>query len=349
MIRLLIVGTGAMADTHARAFAATDGVSIAAGVDTNPENLQNFTKKHNISQGVGSIEEALAWGEFDAVCNVTPDAVHHRVAMPCLAAGKHMLCEKPLATNHADAAEMARAAADAGVVNMVNFTYRNSPALIKAAEIVAAGQIGDIRHFEGSYLQSWLTQPAWGDWQTEDQWLWRLSKRHGSHGVLGDVGIHILDFATHVAGADVAQLSCRLATFPKAPDDCIGDYTLDANDSAMMHLTLTNGAAGVIHASRFASGHLNDLKLRIFGTKGGLIVTHTYGKDHLQICAGDDLITGMWSDVETPPVPTIFQRFIAAIRGEGDSNPSFAHGANLQRVLDSAVASDTNQSIDQVV
>ncbi|MEJ6404257.1 Gfo/Idh/MocA family protein [Yoonia sp. 2307UL14-13] len=349
MIRLLVVGTGGMADTHANAFAAIEGVSIVAGVDTNPENLRNFTKNHNIAHGFATIQEALAWGDFDAVCNVTPDAVHHRVAMPCLAAGKHMLCEKPLATSHADASEMAQAAAAAGIVNMVNFTYRNSPALMKAAEIVAADGIGDMRHFEGSYLQSWLTQPAWGDWRTEDQWLWRLSKGHGSHGVLGDVGIHILDFATYAAGANVARVSCRLATFPKAPDDRIGNYRLDANDSAMMHVTLTNGAAGVIHASRFASGHLNDLHLRLFGTKGGLIVTHTHGKDHLQMCAGDDLITGTWVDIETPPVPTIFERFIAAIRGKGDSRPSFAHGADLQRVLDAAVTSDTNQSTDQVV
>jgi predicted dehydrogenase len=114
--------------------------------------------------------------------------------------GKHVLCEKPLATRYPDALAMAEAAAEAGVVNMVNLSYRNVPALQAAARMVAEGAIGPVRHFEASYLQSWLTQPAWGDWKTESQWLWRLSTAHGSKGVLGDVGIHILDYATFIAG-----------------------------------------------------------------------------------------------------------------------------------------------------
>jgi predicted dehydrogenase len=157
------------------------------------------------------VQEAIAWGEFDAVTNVTPDAAHYPTTLPFLAAGKHVLCEKPLATNAKDAEEMAAAAAKAGVVNMVNLSYRNVPALQKAAQMVRDGAIGTIRHFEASYLQSWLTQPAWGHWDREPQWLWRLSTKHGSKGVLGDVGIHILDFATFIAGMDATQVSCLLA------------------------------------------------------------------------------------------------------------------------------------------
>jgi len=117
---------------------------------------------------------------------------------------------------------------------MVNLSYRNVPALQKAAQMVRDGAIGTIRHFEASYLQSWLTQPAWGHWDREPQWLWRLSTKHGSKGVLGDVGIHILDFATFIAGMDATQVSCLLQTFDKAPGGQIGDYVLDANDSATM-------------------------------------------------------------------------------------------------------------------
>jgi predicted dehydrogenase len=349
MIRVLIVGTGGMANQHAESYAAMDGVQVVAGVDPNAQNLHAFNAKHGITHAFDGINEALAWGEFDAVSNVTPDATHHRTTMPFLAAGKHVLCEKPLAVNAADADDMARAAQAAGVANMVNLSYRNVPALMQAADMVAAGQIGAVRHFEASYLQSWLTQPAWGDWQTEDQWLWRLSTQHGSMGVLGDVGVHILDFATFAAGSDTARVSCRLKTFKKADGDQIGQYPLDANDSMTMQVALENGAVGVIHASRFASGHINDLRLRLFGTEGGLEVQFENEISTLRSCIGGDMLTAAWTDVPLQPVATNHTRFIDAIRTRKQVSPDFARGAALQRVLDLAVRSDTDGARDQAV
>ncbi len=325
-----------MANTHAEAFAAIPGVTLAAGVDTRAAQLDAFRARHGIAKGFASVAEALNWGRFDAVANVTPDAVHHPTTLPCLAAGKHVLCEKPLATSAVLAGEMVAAAAAAGVVNMVNFSYRNVPALQEAARLVAAGAIGALRHFEASFLQSWLAQPAWGDWRTQPQWLWRLSTAHGSKGVLGDVGIHILDFATYAAGLPVTQVSCRLTTFPKAPGDRIGDYPLDANDSATMQLSLDGGALGTVAATRFAPGHLNDLRLRLYGTAGGLEVSFERGESRLRACLSPGLETALWQDIACPAVPTIYQRFIAAIRGEAAPDPTFARGAELQRLLDRA-------------
>jgi predicted dehydrogenase len=234
---------------------------------------------------------------------------------------------------------MATAAAQSGVVNMVNLSYRNVPALQHAARMVRDGAIGTIRHFEASYLQSWLTQPAWGYWDREPQWLWRLSAAHGSKGVLGDVGIHILDFATFIAGIEAIEVSCLLQTFDKAPGGRIGDYVLDANDSATMQLRLANGALGTVAATRFATGHLNDLRLRLYGQTGGLEVSFENAVSRLRACLGDNIQTGTWTDIDCPPVPTIYVRFIAAIRGEGAAEPDFARGAVLQRLLDRAEAS----------
>ena len=338
-VRILILGTGGMAKNHAEAFAAIPGVSIVAGIDTRAEPLAAFRKAHDIPHGFASVDEAIAWGGFDAVTNVTPDAAHYPTTLPFLAAGKHVLCEKPLATNAKDAEAMTAAAAQAGVVNMVNLSYRNVPALQQAAQMVRDDAIGTVRHFEASYLQSWLTQPAWGHWDREPQWLWRLSTKHGSKGVLGDVGIHILDFATFIAGMDATQVSCLLQTFDKAPGGQIGDYVLDANDSATMQLRLANGALGTVAATRFATGHLNDLRLRLYGQTGGLEVGFEKTESRLRACLGEDIGTGTWTDVECPPVPTIYDRFIAAIRGERDADPDFARGAALQRLLDRAVES----------
>ncbi len=344
-IRVLILGTGGMANNHATCLAAIEGVTLVGGVDTRPEQLAAFCDRHHIEHRFTSLADALAWGQFDAVTNVTPDAAHYATTMPVLAAGKHILCEKPLATNHAQAAEMAAAAARAGVVNMVNLSYRNGKALQKAAQLVASGAIGTVRHFEASYLQSWLTQPAWGDWRTESQWLWRLSTKHGSKGVLGDVGIHILDYATFIAGADPVDISARLVTFDKAPGNQIGEYPLDANDSATMQMRLANGALGTVAATRFATGHMNDLRLRIYGDKGGLEVLFERDESRLNGCLGDDMLTATWHAIDCPDVPNIYQRFIAAIRGEGAATPDFARGAALQKMLDQAEASANQNGV----
>lgn len=349
MVRLLVIGTGGMAANHARAFAAMPGVELVGGVDPRSEPLAAFNAEHGIARGFASLDEALAWGAFDAATNVTPDAAHYPTTMPLLAAGKHVLCEKPLATNAADAEAMAEAAARAGVVNMVNLSYRDVPALQKAAAMVRAGEIGEVRHFEASYLQSWLTQPGWGDWRTDPKWLWRVSTAHGSKGVLGDVGIHILDFATCIAGQDAAQVSCLLKTFDKAPGGRIGDYVLDANDSATMQIVLENGALGTVAATRFASGHLNDLRLRIYGDRGGLEVGFENRVSRLRACLSPDLETAAWHEVECPPVPTIYQRFVAAIRGEGAADPDFARGAALQRLLDRAEESSVESGLSLAV
>ncbi|MDQ1195590.1 putative dehydrogenase [Rhizobium sp. SORGH_AS 787] len=209
-MKLLILGTGGMANTHATHFSQISGVETVAAVDVDEVIVRAFAARHNIPLTFTSLDDALAWGEFDAVANVTPDAIHHPTSLKLLAAGKHVFCEKPLAETYAKASEMADAAEKAGLVAMVNLTYRNVAPLQEARKMVLEGRIGKLRHLEASYLQSWLVSKAWGDWMTESKWLWRLSTKHGSNGVLGDVGIHILDFASYGAGSDVERIFTRL-------------------------------------------------------------------------------------------------------------------------------------------
>ncbi len=182
---------------------------MVGGVDIVPDRLAAFCSEHKIAKALSNLEEALTWGEFDAVANVTPDAVHHPTTLLAIAAGKHVFCEKPLATDSTKAIEMTDAIGKAGLVGMVNLTYRNSPALQKGRQMVLDGAIGAVRHVEASHLQSWLVGKAWGDWRTESKWLWRLSKKHGSNGALGDIGIHIVDFASYGAGTRRRSTSSR--------------------------------------------------------------------------------------------------------------------------------------------
>jgi predicted dehydrogenase len=335
-LRVLILGTGGMARVHAESFKKIPGVEVVAGVDMRADALDVFCDTHGIEHRFTSLEAAIEWGGFDAASNVTPDSVHYATTLTLLAAGKHVLCEKPLSTDFGRASEMADAARAAGVVNMVNLSYRNFAATQKAAEMIRAGALGTIRHFEANYLQSWLTQSKWGDWRTESKWLWRLSKRHGSKGVLGDVGIHIIDFATYIADSLPVDVSSRLKTFSKAPGDKIGEYDLDANDSFVMHAELADGAIGTITATRFASGHHNDLTLRIYGDLGGMEVALIKDKGHLRVCLGEDMLTEEWRDVPLDPVLNMYERFAAACMGKGPMEPDFGRGAALQRILDLA-------------
>lgn len=340
-MRLLILGTGGMAKNHARHFAAIAGVSVVGGVDVDPARLAKFNEDNGIAHGFSSLDAALAWGEFDAVANVTPDSIHHPTAIAALKAGKHVFCEKPLATDAIKAFEMVAVAEASGLVNMVNLTYRNVAPLQEARQIVTSGQIGAVKHVEASYLQSWLVSKAWGDWRTESQWLWRLSKKHGSNGVLGDIGVHILDFASFGSGLDIEHVFARLKTFDKAPGNRIGEYELDANDSFTMAVDFSNGALGVIHATRWATGHFNELRLRVYGERGGVEVQHRHDGSRLRVCLGADAETGTWQEMEVPPVPTNYQRFAEAVRSGRAEQPDFRHAAELQKVLDLAMLSDS--------
>ncbi|PCJ95153.1 MAG: oxidoreductase [Hyphomicrobiales bacterium] len=340
MQKLLILGTGGMAHTHAAAFAAIPDCKIVVAVDNNPDNLAQFCAEFGVETRFNDLADAIAWGEFDAALNVTPDPIHHPTTMALIAAGKHVFCEKPLAETYPLAKEMADGIEAKNLVGMVNLTYRNSAGIQLAHELVRDGEIGEVRHFEASYRQSWLVGNHWGDWQTEQRWLWRLSEAHGSLGVLGDVGIHILDFAGFAANSEVAEISCKLKTFHKAENDRIGDYPLDANDSAIMNIELKNGALGVIHASRFATGYANALKLVVHGTKGAVRVDLDQSWDHLDICRGDNVHTQAWERIKAPDVKTNYARFIDALNNGQTQDPSFRTAANLQKVLDLCVESD---------
>lgn len=336
-MRLLILGTGGMANNHAMRFSEISDVDIVAAVDVDEGRVRAFALRHNIPLTFTSLDDAIAWGEFDAAANVTPDNIHHSTTLALIAAGKHVFCEKPLAENYAKAAEMADAAEKSGLIAMVNLTYRNVAPLQKARAMVLGGEIGAIRHLEASYLQSWLVSKAWGDWTSESKWLWRLSTKHGSNGVLGDVGIHILDFAAYAAGSELERVSARLKTFDKAPGNRIGEYDLDANDSFAMVAEFANGAMGVIHASRWATGHLNELRLRMHGDKGAIEVIHTPNGSALRVCSGPDVENAVWRDVDAGTVPTNYQRFAAAVRTGTPHDPGFRHAADLQMVLDHAM------------
>ena len=344
-LSVLLVGLGNMGAQHAQRYSAMPDVNVTAAVDVDEERLRAFCSTHGIAHGYFSVEEALSNHYFDAASIVTPDAWHSQGSIACLNAGIRVLCEKPLSDSLESSCDMVEAAEQTGLLNTVNLTYRLSGSLHQARQWVDQGRLGDIRHVEASYRQSWLCSPYWGDWKTEDTWLWRLSTAHGSAGVLGDIGIHILDFVTAGVGMEIAGLQCRLKTFDKVPGNKIGDYNLDANDSCALAVEFANGALGSVHLSRYQTGYVNDLFLTIHGTEGAVKVSTGNEGDKLTACLDEDIHTQTWRDIPCVEQADTFERFIMAIRnGDAQCEPDFAHAAKLQQVMQACVDSHEKES-----
>ncbi len=214
--------------------------------------------------------------DVDLVDICTPGDTHAEIAIAALAAGKHVLCEKPLANTVAEAEVMTRAAASApgGAKAMVGFSYRRVPAVALARQIVAEGRIGTLRHVRAQYLQDWIAD--------ENAPLsWRLDRERAGSGALGDIGAHIIDLAQFITGDAIAGVSGLLETFvserPVAAESSglpgsagaeRGPVTVD--DAAVFIARFASGAIGTFEATRFAWGRKNAIRIEVNGSRGSL-------------------------------------------------------------------------------
>ena len=327
-----------MANQHAEHFAKIKGIALTSCLDVVPGRAAAFAQRHGVARVAERLEDLL--DQVDAVALVTPDRFHADGALAVLAAGKHLLCEKPLTVTLAEARGVAKAAVRAekrGQIGMVNFSYRRSAALQKAIALRQSGSLGELRHAHAFYLQSWIATPIWGHW-TSEQWLWRMSTAAGSGGVLGDVGCHLLDLMTSVTG-DVAKVRCALGNFPKLGEDG-KRYTrwkgqaLDANDTAIIELELEAGGLALLHLSRWATGHANHLRLEVHGTEGAVMFDLDRSYEALDTCLGKDTARANWQTQQLKPAPTIYQRFVKAIQSGASDQPDLLRGAQIQAYLD---------------
>ncbi|RSN17631.1 dehydrogenase [Streptomyces sp. WAC 05977] len=209
----------------------------------------------------------IARDDVDLVDICTPGDSHAEIAIAALEAGKHVLCEKPLANTLAEAEAMAEAAAKAranGVRSMVAFNYRRVPALAHARKLVASGALGEIRHVRSVYLQDWLSD-------AQAPMTWRLHKDKAGSGALGDLGAHIVDAAQFVTGETITGVSALTSTFVKErPDGDGGTGQVTVDDTALFLGRFTGGAVASFEATRFALGRKNAMRLEINGSKASL-------------------------------------------------------------------------------
>lgn len=336
MLRLGIVGTGAMADYHAQRFAKIPGLRIAAVCDKSLAKAAAFAEGRGIRASFREVSAMAASGLVDAVSIASIDGAHEQAALAALDRGLPVFCEKPLARGLKAAEAMAAAARRAGAPALVNFSKRNGGLLSLARRLAAEGRIGALRGAEFFYLQSWLIQDAWGDWRTTPRWRWRLDEEQSTWGVIGDLGSHLFDAALYVLGGAKVR-SCAARRFEPAAADLASLAGRPAFES--FEARLEAEGQGALEAGAKAGwsvpGRLDAFGLAITGDSGSMRLDFDRSRSRLFLREGED---GPELGLEAPSVPSTYERFAALASGSEDPLPGedidFERGLAVQRLID---------------
>ena len=336
----------------------------------NADAVQAAATKLGWSETETDWRKLLGHDDVQLIDVCTPGDSHAEIAIAALEAGKHVLCEKPLANTVAEAEAMTAAAEKAsaqGIRSMVGFTYRRVPAIALARKLVAEGKIGTVRHVRAQYLQDWISDP-------EAPLSWRLDKEKAGSGALGDIGAHIVDLTQFITGDRIAEVSGQLETFvkerPKAAEHSglsgtasteRGPVTVD--DAAVFITKFKSGALGVFEATRFATGRKNAIRIEINGSAGSLAFDfEDMNLLHYYDATEDPETAGFRRILATEPVHPYVAAWwppghllgyehgfthqvvdlVTAIADGRDPEPSFADGLQIQRVL--AAVEDSSNS-----
>jgi predicted dehydrogenase len=317
--------------------------------------------------------QVITRDDIDVVDIVTPGDSHAEIAIAALEAGKHVLCEKPLANTVAEAEAMADAAERAaarGIRSMVGFTYRRVPAATFAKQLVAEGRLGEIRQVRAEYLQDWLAD-------ADAPLTWRMQKERAGSGALGDIGAHAIDLTEFITGESVERVSGILETIVAerpllaegvglsgTASDERGAVTVD--DIALFTGRLSSGALASFEATRFRTGRKNALRIEIAGSRGALSfdlerLNELQFYDATQDAAEAGFRRILVTEPEHPYIAAWWPAghmlgyehgfshqvvdFVTALADGVQPTPSFADGLHIQRVLDAVERSSAADGI----
>jgi predicted dehydrogenase len=345
-LRIGIVGCGGITfQNHLPGLALCPDIEVVALCDTDPAILERARQQTGIRFGTTDYMSVVGRDDIDAVVVATPNVTHRPIVLAAVATGKHVLCEKPLAMNYADAQEMAVAADRAGVRHMTAFTYRFVPAMRYLAHLVQRGDLGQPYHYRSCRLQDWGTRSLG----------WRQLRRFAGTGELGDMLSHRIDFAHLLVGPIgrlVANLKQLVPMRQGAPSD-LEDWVAILAD-------FRNAATGVLESSKLASGRNESWRsldyVEINGSERSCVfITGDWNKLQVGKAGGPGLETitipqEFWRVPGSPRDPAVGDplvtfrydqawEFASAIREQRPCQPSFHDGARAQAVLDAAVDS----------
>jgi predicted dehydrogenase len=363
-----MVGYAFMGGSHSQAWRTVNNffdvglqATMAAICGRNEANVSAAATKFGWASYETDWRALVARDDIGLVDVASPGNNHAEVAIAALEAGKHVLCEKPLANSVDEARAMvaaAESAAGKGIRSMVGFNYRRVPAAAYARQLVADGRLGQIRHVRAVYLQDWILDP-------EFPLVWRLQKEEAGSGALGDIASHIVDLAQFITAQTVTGVSSLLETFIKerplvASTEGLrgtgsterGEVTVD--DAALFIARLSGGAVATFEASRLAPGRRNGLRIEVNGSKGSLVF-ELERLNELQVYFTDDEpgVQGFRTVIVTEPEHPYLSAWwpaghiigwehtftheafdlLTAIEKGTDPAPSFADGLQIQLVL----------------
>lgn len=269
-INIGLVGTGFMGRAHSNAYLKLKSLDIGVKpclhtiCGLNTDMLTKFNSKYEWQHNETDYKKLIQSDEVELIDICTSNDTHQSIAYAAANAGKHVLCEKPIARNAQEAIDMYHLAAEKGIIHMMIFNYRFVPAIALAKKMVETGKLGKIRHFNAVYYQDWLVDPTF-------PYVWRNSIETSGSGAHGDMNAHIVDLARFLVG-EVEAVSGDQQIFIKERDipnsNQKGEVTAD--DATSFLARFQNGAVGTFCATRFATGRKNFMRLEIFGSKGSI-------------------------------------------------------------------------------
>lgn len=302
-LNVAMIGGGFMGKAHAMAYAAMPMFFWPAPaipvrkvvVDVNQEMAETARDRFGFEEASADWRAVIARPDIDIIDICTPNNSHAEIAIAAAKAGKHIICEKPLARTGEESKTMLDAVQASGSIHMVAFNYRRTPAVALAKKLIEEGRIGDILNFRGTYLQDWSADP-------DSPLSWRFQKSVAGSGTVGDIGTHVIDFARYLVG-EIASVNALVKNhIPTRPRQSGGVDKLgvgggdknaergpvDVDDEMLTMLRFANGAIGSIEATRNAYGRNNFLTFEIHGTKGSLAFNYER-RDELQVMFADDI------------------------------------------------------------
>jgi len=345
-LNFAIVGCGGIAlQNHLPGLALCPDVKVVALCDNDAATLERARHQTGVSIVSTRYEEIVKRDDVNAVIIATPNFTHPQIALDAIAHGKHVLCEKPIALNYADARSMAVAADRADVRHMTAFTYRFVPAMRYLAHLVQRGDLGQPYHYRSCRLQDWGTRGLG----------WRQVRKLAGTGELGDMLSHRIDFA-HLLVGPIKRLVANMKTVHPIR----GGQPNDLDDCVALLADFQNGTTGVLESSKLASGRNESWRsldyVEVNGTERSFVfVTGEWNKLQVGKVGGPGMETiaipkEFWKTPNSPRDPAqgdplvTFRydqawEFVEAIREQRPCPPDFHDGARAQAVMDAAVLS----------
>ncbi len=316
-VKVAVIGAGAWAPRHVEAIRRTGMGDVAALVGRDPVKVRVAASRLAVDRSSVDVREVLEDPTIEVIHICTPNDSNARLAHAAIAAGKHVVVEKPIALSAEEARGLAEAAASSRVHGMTAFTYRGFSTLRRFRTRVQEGELGDIRIAAGHFLQDWLTRPSGN---------WRLDPIQGGPSLtVADIGVHWFDAVEYASTQRVEQVVGDLAT--NRPDPQGGE------DTACVLLRFANGATGTLLLSQAFSGQKNAMRIDLAGDRGSL--TWELGPEEKAVDALTNLFVPYYRSVlrRQPPPP-----------GERVDYPTLSDGHRAAQFVDAVLASSHTQT-----